>query len=198
MNYKTINEQYETFIKIIEKNKDLMLILDYVAKLKLPNFYIAAGSIFQTIWNYYDGKELNFGIKDIDIIYYDKSDLSVEKDLKYYGVITEFVKENELKYEIDVSNEARMHLWKMEQGQGENINQYKNSEDAISKWIATVHAIGITKENDVIKIYAPYGLSDIYSKTIRPIKHSGNSKELYNKKVDSWKKRFDNLNIIEW
>ena len=83
MNYKTINEQYETFIKIIEKNKDLMLILDYVAKLKLPNFYIAAGSIFQTIWNYYDGKELNFGIKDIDIIYYDKSDLSVEKDLKY-------------------------------------------------------------------------------------------------------------------
>ncbi len=198
MNYKTINEQYETFIKIIEKNKDLMLILDYVAKLKLPNFYIAAGSIFQTIWNYYDGKELNFGIKDIDIIYYDKSDLSVEKDLKYYGVITEFVKENELKYEIDVSNEARMHLWKMEQGQGENINQYKNSEDAISKWIATVHAIGITKENDVIKIYAPYGLSDIYSKTIRPIKHSGNSKELYNKKVDSWKKRFDNLNITEW
>ena len=198
MNYKTINEQYETFIKIIEKNKDLMLILDYVAKLKLPNFYIAAGSIFQTIWNYYDGKELNFGIKDIDIIYYDKSDLSVENDLKYYGVITEFVKENELKYEIDVSNEARMHLWKMEQGQGENINQYKNSEDAISKWIATVHAIGITKENDVIKIYAPYGLSDIYSKTIRPIKHSGNSKELYNKKVDSWKKRFDNLNITEW
>lgn len=198
MNYKTINEQYETFIKIIEKNKDLMLILDYVAKLKLPNFYIAAGSIFQTIWNYYDGKELNFGIKDIDIIYYDKSDLSVEKDLKYYGVITEFVKENELKYEIDVSNEARMHLWKMEQGQGENINQYKNSEDAISKWIATVHAIGITKENDIIKLYAPYGLSDIYSKTIRPIKHSGNSKELYNKKVDSWKKRFDNLNITEW
>ncbi len=97
-----------------------------------------------------------------------------------------------------MSNEARMHLWKMEHGQGENVEQYKNSEDAMSKWIATVHAIGITKVNDDIKIYAPYGLSDIYSRTIRPIKHNGNSKELYEMKVESWTKRFSDLNIIEW
>ena len=101
-------------------------------------------------------------------------------------------------YEVYVSNEARMHLWKMEHGQGKNVEQYKNSEDAISKWIAIVHAIGITKVNDNIKIYAPYGFSDIYSRTIRPIIHNGNSKESYNKKEASWKKRFDHLNIIKW
>ena len=196
MNYKTLSEQYETFISILEKNKDLMAILDYITELKLPNFYIAAGSVFQTIWNYYDGKELNFGIKDIDVIYYNNSDLSVEKDLEYYNIINEYVKSNGFNY--DVSNEARMHLWKMEHDQGENVEQYKNSEDAMSKWIATVHAIGITKINGNIKIYAPYGLSDIYSRTIRPIKHNGNSKELYDKKVASWKNRFDNLNVIEW
>lgn len=198
MNYKTIDEQCETFISILEKNKNLMAVLDYIAKLELPNFYIAAGSVFQTIWNYYDEKDLNFRIKDIDVIYYNNSDLSVEKDLEYYNMINEYVKSNGFNYEVDVSNEARMHLWKMEHGQGENVEQYKNSEDAMSKWIATVHAIGITKVNDDIKIYAPYGLSDIYSRTIRPIKHNNNSKELYNKKVASWKKRFDNLNIIEW
>lgn len=74
----------------------------------------------------------------------------------------------------------------------------KNSEDAISKWIATVHAIGITKKNNEIEIYAPYGLSDIFTKTIRPIKHKGNSKELYDNKVAVWKERFENLNVIEW
>ena len=68
----------------------------------------------------------------------------------------------------------------------------------MSKWIATVHAIGITKINGNIKVYAPYGLSDIYSRTIRPIKHNGTYKELYDKKVASWKNRFDNLNVIEW
>ncbi len=86
----------------------------------------------------------------------------------------------------------------MKHNQGKKIEQYQNSEDAISKWIATVHAIGITKENDEIKVYAPYGLSDIFSKTIRPIKHENNSKELYDKKVKSWNKRFKDLNIIKW
>jgi len=166
MNYKDLMEQYETFISILKKNKNLMMILDYITQLELPNFYIAAGSIFQTIWNFYDGKDLNFGIKDIDVVYYDKSNLSVEKDLEYYNIINEYVKLNGLDYEIDVSNEARMHIWKMEHGQGDNIKPYKNSEDAISKWIATIHSIGITKEKDNIEVYAPYGLSDIFSRTM--------------------------------
>lgn len=198
MQYKDINEQLKTLVSILKKNKELMDMLNFISKLKLPNFYIAAGSIFQTIWNYYDGKDLNFGIKDIDVVYFNNDDLRVEKDLEYYNLINEYAKSKKFGYEIDVSNEARMHLWQMEHGQGENIKPYKNSEDAISKWIATVHAIGITMEDDKIKVYAPYGLSDIFSRTIRPIKHNANSKELYDKKVASWSKRFKNLTIIEW
>ena len=41
-------------------------------------------------------------------------------------------------------------------------------------------------------------LNDIFSKTIRPIKHKYNTKEIYDKKTMSWNERFDNLNIIEW
>ena len=198
MQYKNMSDQLNTMITILEKNKELMEMLNYISSLNLPNFYIAAGSIFQTIWNYYDGKELNFGIKDIDVIYFNNKDLSVEIDWEYYNIINKYVKSKGFNYEIDVSNEARMHLWKMEHGQGEKVKPYKNSEDAMSKWIATVHAIGITKENNKIKVYAPYGLSDIFSKTIRPIKHDGNSKELYDKKVADWSERFNNLTIIEW
>ena len=198
MQFKSINEQLEKFIYILKKNKNLMVMLDYISELNLPNFYIAAGSVFQTIWNYYDGRDLNFSIKDIDVIYYNNDDLSVEKDIEYYNLISKYAKSKNIEYEIDVSNEARMHLWQMKHNQGKKIEQYQNSEDAISKWIATVHAIGITKENDEIKVYAPYGLSDIFSKTIRPIKHENNSKELYDKKVKSWNKRFKDLNIIKW
>lgn len=197
MRYKSINEQNETFIKIIKQNSDLVTILDYIYELKLPNFYIAAGSVFQTIWNYYDNKPLNFGIKDIDIIYYDPINLSKESEQKLEKTIEDYLKKAGLNYELDIHNEARMHLWKKD-NENKNIDQYKNSEDAIDQWIATVHAIGITKENNEIKVYAPYGLSDIFSKTIRPIKHENNSKELYNKKVASWQKRFENLNIVEW
>lgn len=197
MQYKSIKEQNEIIISILKRNKELMSILTYVEKLKLPNFYISAGSIFQTVWNYYDNKPLNYGIKDIDIIYFNKKDLLVDTDLMYYRKVKAFADKQKYNYEIDVSNEARMHIMHKEK-YNNIIEPYISSEDAINKWIATVHSIGITKTNDEIKIYAPYGLSDIFSRTIRPIKHKDNSKELYDKKVNSWKERFDNLNIIEW
>ena len=195
--YETVEKQSKIVKKILKKNKNLMLVLDYLEKLDLPNFYIASGSVFQTIWNYQDNKDLNYGIKDIDIVYYDKNNLSKEHETKIEYKIIQFIKKENLNYEIDVHNEARMHLWKKE-NENKDIDQYENSEDAISKWIATVQSIGITKTNGKIEIYAPYGFSDIFSKTIRPIKHKGNSSILYYKKVKTWKERFDKLNIIEW
>ena len=195
MQYKSISNQNEIFISIIKQNKELMDILDYVYSLKLPNFYIAAGSVFQTIWNYYDDKPLNHGIKDIDIIYYDSSNLSKEDEIELENKIENHFKK--LNYKFDIHNEARMHLWKKE-NENKKIDKYKNSEDAISQFMATIQSIGITKINDSIEIYAPYGLSDIFSKTIRPIKQKTISKEIYDKKVESWNSRFDNLNIIEW
>lgn len=197
MKHKSLNDQLETLITILEKNNELMDILNYIDSLKLPNYYIAAGSVFQTIWNYYDNNDLNYNIKDIDVIYYDDNDLSVETDIKYYDLINDYCKSKNYTYEIDVSNEARMHIWKKE-NYNIDVEPYINSEDAIDKWIATVHAIGITKENNDIKVYAPYGLSDIFSRTIRPIKHKYNTKEIYDKKATNWNSRFDNLNIIEW
>ena len=197
MRYKTIEEQNEKFIEIVKQNSDLMNILNYIDELNLPNYYIAAGSVFQTIWNYYDNKPLNSEIKDIDIIYYDSDNLSKDIEFDLENKIIEHFKSIGLNYEFDVHNEARMHLWKKE-NENKDIDQYLNSEDAIDKWIATVHAVGVTKIDGVIKVYAPYGLSDIFSRTIRPIKHKYNSKELYDKKVKGWSSRFDNLNIIEW
>ena len=197
MQYKPIDEQMNTFISILKENRDLMLILDYIYELKLPNFYIAAGAIFQTIWNHYDNKPINYGIKDIDIIYYDSSKLSKEDEEKLENKIIEHFGKLNINYKFDVHNEARVHLWKKE-NENKNIDQYENSEDAIYQWIATVHSVGITRENGDIKVYAPYGLSDIFSKTIRPIKHKNNTKELYDKKVKSWNERFDDLKIIEW
>ena len=90
-----------------------------------------------------------------------------------------------------------MHIWKKEKF-NIDVKQYSSCEDAISKWIATTHAIGVTKEKDGLKIFAPYGLSDIFSRTIRPIKHEYSIKEVYEQKAKEWNERFDNLTIIEW
>ena len=197
MQYSCIDKQLEELIFILKENHPLMEMLEYIAELQLPNFYIAAGCVFQTVWNYQDGRDLNYEVKDLDVIYYHPWDLSIDTDMKYYEMIQEYARSHSIPYGVDVSNEARMHLWK-EKKEGEKVLPYQNSEDAIGRWIATVHAIGITLEDGNIKVYAPYGLSDIFSRTIRPIKHSGNSKELYNKKVMGWKNRFSKLTVVEW
>ncbi|MDN5474708.1 MAG: nucleotidyltransferase family protein, partial [Lactococcus lactis] len=60
------------FLKILKKNSELMFILDEVSVLNLPNYYLAAGSVFQTVWNYSEGIILLTGFHDIDIVYFDK------------------------------------------------------------------------------------------------------------------------------
>ena len=57
MQYEVLDEQIENAVLILKKNIELMDILNFIYKLNLPNFYIAAGSVFQTIWNYYDNRD---------------------------------------------------------------------------------------------------------------------------------------------
>lgn len=86
-----------------------------------------------------------------------------------------------------------MHLW-----QNSKKIPYENTENAIERWIATVHAIGISGNSDQFTIFAPYGIEDIFTKTIRPIYHKDNNQELYENKVAKWQERFSDLNIIKW
>mgnify|MGYP003293938629 CR=1 FL=1 len=81
---KSIDVQLDVFEKIISNNKKLMKILDVLEMYALenPNFknwYVGAGGVNQTVFNYYHGFEIDYGIKDYDIVYFD-SDTSYEAE----------------------------------------------------------------------------------------------------------------------
>jgi hypothetical protein len=192
--FNTVDNELKTFIKIIKKNRDLMQVLNFVHKLKLPNYYLTAGSLLQTIWNYYDNKPLNNKINDIDIAFFDLENTSKDRDKIIEEQINNFLIKKDFKYKADVHNQVNMFNYN-----NPNFKMtYTCVEDAISKWIVTTHAVGIKKEKGKIKVYAPYGLNDIFNRTVRPIKHENNSKELYNKKALSYQERFKNITIIKW
>ena len=182
----------ETFIAIIKKNHVLMEVLTYLEKLSLPDCYVAAGCVFQTVWNTLDENDCMFQIKDIDIIYYDQNNLDRQRDEAIEADLLIYFDKKEYHLKFDVHNEARMHLWK-KQYEGKEIEPYKNSEDAMKRWIATVHALGVRKQGDTLEVCAPFGLDDVFTKTIRPIKHKNNSPLLYQQKVDAWTARFSGL-----
>lgn len=197
MKYSNIQKQQNEIITIFKQDHELIAILTYLSEIELPHFYIIAGAVFQTIWNYYDHNPLHFKNKDIDIIYYDQNHLEKEDEEALKRKITDHFELLGLHYTFDIHNEARMHLWKKE-NENQQLRYIEHAEEAIGSLIATVQAIGITLDKGVINIYAPYGFSDIFSKTIRPIKQIGNTKERYEKKVASWQKKFSNLTVIEW
>ncbi|GIP09814.1 nucleotidyltransferase family protein [Paenibacillus macerans] len=66
-------------IEIIKLSPILVEVFELTHKLNLREYYIGAGCIAQTVWNYLIGNPLEYAIKDIDIVYFD-IDLNYQKE----------------------------------------------------------------------------------------------------------------------
>ncbi|MFD1909147.1 nucleotidyltransferase family protein [Paenibacillus rhizoplanae] len=71
-----MNEQQQRLTELFIRDTLLMDIFKRAQGLAPFPYYIGAGCLVQTVWNERTGREPGYGISDIDIIYYDASDLS--------------------------------------------------------------------------------------------------------------------------
>lgn len=189
----SINEQLVILEKILRKNTELMSILEVLEKDGISDYYVGAGAINQTVFNYYHGYDINYGIKDYDIVYYDE-DISYEKeDIVIKRLDNKF---NDLDVCVDIKNQARVHIWYYEK-YGIKKVPYTSVEDAIARWGATITCIGVRLENGKLVVFAPYGLNDIFGMIIRPVKKDF-TKENYDERADKWMKKWPMLKKIEW
>lgn len=195
---KSIDIQLEILEKILMKNSKLMKTLEILEEYAkenpiFKNHYLGAGGVNQTIFNYYHGYDLNYGIKDFDIVYYDSDESYEAEDV----VINDLNKKlNNVDVSFDIKNQARVHIWYNEK-YGTKRLPYTSVEQAIASWGATITCIGVRLENGKLKVYCPYGLDDIFSMTIRPVKKDF-EKENYETRANRWKNKWEMLTIIEW
>ena len=75
-----------------------------------------------------------FGLKDVDLIYFDEQDLSFEAEASHERRLRDLFQN--LPIELDVKNEARVHLW-YEDRFGYAIKPYSSSADAIATFPTT-------------------------------------------------------------
>ena len=190
---KPLLEQIKILETILLKNEKLKTLLERLANTDLENYYVAAGCINQTVFNYYHDYPLMNQIKDFDIVYFD-SDTSYEKEDKIIKKINDLVQD--LNIVCDIKNEARVHIWYASK-YGKKIKPYTSIENAISCWSTTLTCIGVRMKNNHLEIFAPYGLNDLFSMVARPIK-SGFSEEQYKLKTEKWKKNWNQLTILPW
>jgi len=179
---------------LLKENSIIQNILELTPKLNMPNWYLGAGCISQTVWNILHEYEPTRGIKDYDLVYYDKSDISYNGEDKYIKKGKKLFKDISAK--VEIINEARVHLW-YEKRFGKKIKQYKSVEDAISSWPTTVTTISVRYNDNRLEIFAHHGLDDLFNMIVRPNKVQV-SKERYTKKANRWKKNWPKLTIIKW
>lgn len=191
-----MNKKEENLVEIIRNSYQVMRVIETVKDSKLPfNYYIGAGCITNTIWNYLSGYPLTYGISDVDVVYFDNEDLSKASEQK----LTEYLvdKIGDFPFRLDVKNQARVHLW-YEKKFGFSIQPYVSLEDAINSWPTTATSLGIRKEqNDSFNIYAPFNLDDLFSIIVRPNKRII-TREIYDNKAIKWQKKWPELTIIPW
>ena len=187
------DKQLNVLESILLSSPRLKEILIRLSESTLSNYYVAAGCINQTVFNYYHGYDLNYGIEDFDIVYFD-TDTSYEKEDSIIKYVNGLLKDIDACY--DIKNEARVHLWYKDK-YGKDIVPYTSLEDAISSWGTTVTCIGVRLENNKLVTYAPYGLEDLFSMTIRPVKRQY-TEEQYELKTKKWKSKWDKLKILPW
>jgi len=179
----------------LRKNQVVAEILNRAPLLELPNWYLGAGCIAQTVWNELHDFPLTSNVKDYDLVYFDSSDLSRESEQSHATDARRLFRD--LNVELDVANEARVHLWYREHF-GYDIKPYSSTEDGIASWPTTGTAIGVRTEADGrIAIYSPFGLDDLFRLIVRPNKRQI-TKKIYMDKVRRWTEHWPKLVVIPW
>jgi hypothetical protein len=189
-----LQNQIMQLSSILKLNNELYDILERANSIGLYDYYIGAGCIAQTIWNYQTGLDLSNGISDIDFVYYDNSDLSSEAENKVVKRLSDAIPL--CKYKLDVNNQARVHLW-YKKHFGYDIKPYNSVESAINTWPTTATSVGVRLENTEIKVYAPFGLNDLFGMIVRANK-TQITEEIYIQKVHKWSAIWPSLTIVPW
>src|SRR3569832_1203694 len=96
--------EQQRFVADILANRVNRAILESWDRLHLSDAWLAAGCLFQTIWNLRAGRSPEEGIKDWDIFYFDANDLSAQGERHAQARVDEAL--GFLNVVIEVKNQA--------------------------------------------------------------------------------------------
>ena len=184
-------ELVEIFFGIVAKTPFLTDALGRAQDLNLPNWRVVSGALYNTVWNHLTGRDETFGIKDVDLMYFD-SDTSWEAEDKVIKSATGFAENPP----IEIRNQARVHLW-YEQHFGRKITPFQTVESAIDAFACTTHCVGVHQSDQGLDLYAPFGLRDIFAFTLRPNPIQDNRKT-HEAKAARALKYWPELTVISW
>lgn len=169
-------------------NHNNEIILDRWSTLALPDSWLVAGCLFQTVWNLRAQRPPTENIKDYDLFYFDNIDLSEEGEQYVHARVNELFAD--LHLPIEVSNQARVHIW-YESYFGHPYEALSCASEGIDRFLMPATCVGIRPD----AIYAPNKLDLMYEGVLTENPLTPHRK-LFDQKAASYCSRWPFLRVV--
>jgi uncharacterized protein len=182
-----VTKRSARFVGDILQNRNNRAILERWGRLGLPDGWLVAGCLFQTVWNLRGGRAPEADIKDYDLFYFDPDELSEEAEAAVQARVDEVL--GDLGVAVEATNQARVHLW-YESYFGKPYGRLNSTCEGIDRFLVSATCVGVQPG----KVYAPYGLALLYEGvlTMNPLSPH---QELFDRKVASYLSRWPWLRV---
>src|SRR5713226_8278820 len=125
------------------------IIAEELSRLALPDAWIVAGCLVQTVWNVRTGRAVDYGIADYDIFYFDRDTSWEAEDGVIHRLNAAFRK---LRVKVEARNQARVHLWYPDK-HGLPYPALGCSTDGIDRFLTKNTRIGLRRAREGYDVY---------------------------------------------
>lgn len=153
------------FIDDVLRNAHNRAILERLPELDLPDAWLVAGCLFQTVWNLRTGRAPEDGIRDYDLFYFDAADLSAATEAAVGAQVQRHFADRGIT--VEAKNQARVHTWYRDWF-GHDYPALDCARDGIDRFLVAGTCVALQPSAGRPLLYAPCGLSDIYEGRLAP------------------------------
>ena len=173
------------------ENRFNRIVLERLPELGLPDAWLVAGCLFQTVWNLRSGFAPDAHIKDYDLFYFDPADVSEHAEHLVQQRVQALYAD--LPITLEAKNQARVHLW-YPAWFGRPYTALASSREGIDRFLVTCTCVGLAPGAAGPELYAPHGLAELEAGVLRP-NPKCDHRDLFAAKAASYTNRWPWLRI---
>ncbi len=183
----------ERFLAIVVADPTVRAVLDRAPALRVADWWLTAGLLFQTVWNDLTGRPPGTGIQDADLFFFDPDtswaaeDAVIRRGADLFAGVT---------VPVEIRNEARVHLWYADRF-GVPAPAFRDCADAIDHFAAVCCCLGVTVVDGRPRVYAPFGFDDLFGLVVRPNRRLA-TREAYEAKAERWRSVWPELTVLPY
>jgi hypothetical protein len=185
----------QRFLATVLADPTVAAVLERAPALGVPDWWLTAGVLFQTVWNALTGRPPGTGIRDADLFYFDADTSWDAEDAVIRRGAELFAG---LPVPVEIRNEARVHLWYADRFGSRPPAPFRDCTEAVDGFAAVCCSVAVTLDPDGRpRAYAPYGYADLFGLVVRPNRRQA-PRHVYEAKAARWAQHWPELTVLPW